>query len=105
MDTTGLGIPVTKEEIYRSGFLGRVKWIITPKEIKKRGGGGLFFDVTSGKRYYDILVAMLRASQAGIKANEAQWHAAAIAVQYDYSHKLKEAYLTFFPNTYDYTKR
>lgn len=104
MNTIGLGYPVEDAKEYITGYSGQIKFVVTPTEVTKTGG--MFpFIVKAGNRDYDVYVTMFRAQEDGIYRNEAEWKKAAIATQYDYSHWLKDLYLTYFPNTYDYTKR
>ena len=98
-----MGYPVEEEKTYVTGYSGQIQFIITPTEVTKLGG--IDFVIRAGKRDYDVYVAKFRAQDDGIYHNESEWKKAAIAVQYDYKHWLKDLFLQYFPNTYDYTKR
>lgn len=60
----------------------------------------------SGKRDYDVYVAMFRANiKEGIPLNDVFWKKAALKVQYGGSHWLKDKFLEYSPMTYNYKRK
>jgi hypothetical protein len=103
MDTTGWGEPVDYPFTFDAG---KTEFVVTDKAIIKTKGLFLF-RIPAGTRKYDVYVAMFRAAiDTGVMyLNEIEWEKAALAVMRNGSHWLKDYFLYYFPNTYNYNRR